>query len=63
MAISRERSRRVPLKARPTDNPKLLANAAIDIPPVITVDVIRTASVIVLNRFIFCQFVRELQFH
>ena len=56
MAVARERSRLVPLKAIPTGNPTPLANAAIDIPPVITVDVIRPVStipVIVLNRFIF----------
>ena len=56
MAVARERSRLVPLKAIPTGNPTPLANAAIEIPPVITVDVIRSVStipVIVLNRFIF----------
>ena len=56
MAVARERSRLVPLKAIPTGNPTPLANAAIEIPPVITVDVIRPVStipVIVLNRFIF----------
>ena len=56
MAVTRERSRLVPLKAIPTDNPTTLANAAMLIPPVITVDVIRPVStipVIVLNRFIF----------
>ena len=56
MAVARERSRLVPLKAIPTGNPTPLANAEIEIPPVITVDVIRPVStipVIVLNRFIF----------
>ena len=56
MAVARERSRLVPLKAIPTGSPAPLANAAIDIPPVIIVDVIRPVSkipVIVLNRFIF----------
>ena len=56
MAVARERSRLVPLEAIPTGNPTLLANAAINIPSVITVDVIRPVStipVIVLNRFIF----------
>ena len=56
MAVSRERSRLVQLKAIPTDNPTTLTNAAIEIPPVITVDVIRPVStipVIVLSRFIF----------
>ena len=56
MAVVRERSRLVPFKALPTDNPTPLVNAAIDIPPVITVDVIRpksTIPVIVLNHFIF----------
>ena len=40
----------------PTGRPTPLANAAIEIPPVITVDVIKPVStipVIVLNRFIF----------
>ena len=56
MAVARERSRLVPLKAMPTGRPIPLANAAIEIPPVITADVIRPVStipVIVLNRFIF----------
>ena len=54
----------VPLKATPAGNPTPLANATIEIPPVITVDLIRTVStipVIVLNRFIFLQFVHEPQ--
>ena len=66
MTVARERSRLVPLKAMPTGRPTPLANAAIEIPPVITVDVIKPVSlipVIVLNRFIFWQFVHELQFH
>ena len=52
----RERSRLVPLKAISTGNPTPLTNAAMLIPPVITIDVIRPVSaipVIVLNRFIF----------
>ena len=56
IAVARERSRLVPLKAVPTGNPTPLANAVIEIPPVITVDVIKPVStipVIVLNRFIF----------
>ena len=56
MAVARERSRLVPVKGIATSNPTPLANAAIEIPPVITVDVIRPVSripVIVLNRFIF----------
>ena len=56
MAIARERGRFVPPKAIPTGNRTRLANAAMLIPPVITVDVIRPVStmpVIVLNRFIF----------
>ena len=55
MAVARERSRLVPLKTMPTGRPTPLAKAAIEIPPVITVDVIRPVStmpVIVLNRFI-----------
>ena len=55
-AVARERIRLVPLKAMPKGNPTLLVNAMIEIPPVITVDVIRSVStipVIVLNRFIF----------
>ena len=66
MAVTRERSRLVPLKAMPTGRPTPLANAAIEIPPVITVDIIRPVYmmlVIVLNRFIFWQSVHELQFH
>ena len=66
MAVAKERSRLVPLKAIPTDNLTPLANAVIVIPPVITVDVIRPVStipVIVLNVSLFWQFVHELQFH
>ena len=56
MAVTRERSRLVPLKAIPTGNPTLLGNAVMEIPPVLTVDVIRPVStipVIILNHFIF----------
>ena len=56
MIVVRERSRLVPLKTMPTGRSILRANASIEIPPVITVDVIRpvsTMSVIVLYRFIF----------
>ena len=65
MAVARERSRLVQLKAIPTANPMPLANAEIDISPVITVDVMRPVStipVIVFNRFIFWQFLHEPQF-
>ena len=56
MAVARERSSLVPLMAIPTGRPTPLANAAIDVPPVITADVIKPVSmipVIVLNSFIF----------
>ena len=56
MAVARERKRLVPLNAMPTGNPTPLANAAIESPSVITVDVIRpvsTITVIILNRFNF----------
>ena len=56
IAVARERSTLVPLKAMPTGNPTSPANAAIEIPPVITVDVIKpvsTISAVILNRFIF----------
>ena len=56
MAVARERSMLVPVKAIPTGNPTPLTNAAMLIPPVITVGIIRPVStipVIVLNRFIF----------
>ena len=59
MAVTRERSRIVPLNAIPTGNPTPLANTAILLPPEITFDVIRPVSaiaVIVLNRFIFLAF-------
>ena len=41
MAVARERSRLVALKEIPTGNPIPLANAAMLISPVTTVDVIR----------------------
>ena len=56
MAVARERSRLFPFKVIARGNPTPLANAAIKIPPVINVDVIRpvsTITVIVLNCFIF----------
>ena len=56
ITVARGRSKLIVLKAIPTRNPAPLANAVIEIPPVITVDVIRpvyTILVIVLNRFIF----------
>ena len=66
MAVARERSRLVPLNAMPKGNTTPLANAVIEIPPLITVDVIRSVStilVIILNRFNFWQFVHGFQFH
>ena len=56
MTIARERSKLVPLGTMPTGRPTSLASAAIEISPVITVDVIKpvfTMPVIVLHRFIF----------
>ena len=56
MAVARERSRLATPKVAPMGRPTSLGNAAMEIPPVITVDVIRPVSmipVIVLNRFIF----------
>ena len=56
MAVARERIMLVPLKAIPTGNSTALENAAMLIPPVITIDVIRpvfTIPGILLNRFIF----------
>ena len=56
MTVARERSMLVPLTAMPTGRPAPLANAAMEVPPVITVDVIRPVCmvpVIVLNRYIF----------
>ena len=58
MTVARERSRLVPPRAMPTGRATQLANAVIEIPPVITVDVIRPVFltlVIVLNRFIFLE--------
>ena len=46
MAVARERSRLVPLKAVPTGNPTRLANALTEIPPAITVDGIRPVSTV-----------------
>ena len=66
MAVARERSRLVPLKAIPTGNPTPLANAAIEIPPVITVDVIRSFLQYLWLYWIvsfFWQFVHALRFH
>ena len=51
MTVASERSRLVPLKVMPTGRPIPLANAATEIPPVITVDVIRPASTIPVIEF------------
>ena len=56
MIVAKERSRLVSGRAMPTGRPILLADAAIEIHPVITVDLIRPVStmpVFVLNCFIF----------
>ena len=56
IAAAREKDWLVPLNAIPTGRPTPLANTAIKTPPVITVDVIRLVStmlVIFLNRLIF----------
>ena len=56
MTVAREKSRLVRLKAMPTGRPTPLADAAVEIPPVINVDAIRpvpTMPVIVLNRPVF----------
>ena len=55
MAVARERSKLVPLKAMSMGNSTPLANAAINILPVNTIDVIKplpAIPAIVLNRFI-----------
>ena len=59
MTGARERSKLVPLKAMPTGKSTPLENASTEIPPVITVDVIRpvcTIPVIVMNRSTFLAF-------
>ena len=56
MTVARERSRLVSLRAIKTDRATPLANAAIEIPPVVNFDVIKpvfTVLVIILNRVIF----------
>ena len=56
MPVASERIKLIPPKAASTGRPTPLANAAIEIPPVITVDVIKPVStipVIVLKPFIF----------
>ena len=56
IAIASKRNKLVPHKIMPKGKPIPMANAAIEIPPVITADVIQPVStipVIVLNRFIF----------
>ena len=66
ITVARERTRLAPLKAMPTSRATPLANAAIEIPPVITVDGIRPVSMmplIVLNRFSFLAIRHELQFN
>lgn len=58
--------RRVPLSEMPTVTPTSLANKAMKTFPVITIDVIRPVSkilVIVLNRFISVSRFQELQLY
>ena len=58
-----EKSRLIPLNAIPTGKPTPLANAEIETPPVITVDVIRLISTMLVNlwnRYIFGPAVHEL---
>ena len=65
IAIAREKTRLVPLNVIPTGRPALI-NAAVESPPVITANVIRPVStmlVIVSNHFIFFLAFQELQFH
>ena len=68
MQVTREEARLVTSKAMTTCNPTPLANAVVEIPPLITADVIRLVStipVIVLNRFFFffLHSAHKLQFH
>ena len=67
MQVTREEARLVTSKAMTTCNLTPLANAVVEIPPLITADVIRLVStipVIVLNRFcFFLHSAHELQFH
>ena len=63
MPLARKRIKPVPLKVMATGKPIPLANATIEIPPAITIDVIKSVStilVIVLNRFIFLPAVHGL---
>ena len=56
MAVAKEKSRLVLLNVVPTSRPAPLANAAVEIPPVITVGVIRPISTmlaIALSHFMF----------
>ena len=56
MTVTREKGRLFPPKAMPTCSPTPLASAAIEILPVITVDVIRPVSMIpvtISDRFTF----------
>ena len=70
MVVAREKSSVVPLNAIPTGRPASLANKAIEIPPVITIDVTRLISTnnacdcieSSLDETILPDF-RELQFH
>ena len=65
LTVERERSRLLQLKAMPTGRPTPLANAAIEIPPLIIVDVIRPVSmmpVIVLILFNFLVILSQISF-
>ena len=64
--VIKEKSRLTPPKAIPTGSPTPLASAAMDIPPVSTVDVIRIVSAMlntVMDCLIFLPSVHIFQIH
>ena len=48
MAVAKEKRRLVTVKAMPTGRPAPLENAAIETPPVITVDIIRPVPTVLV---------------
>ena len=66
MLFQEKKSSLIPLNVIPTGRPAALAIAALETSPVITANVIRPVStmlVIVSNRFIFFLAFHKLQFH
>ena len=53
--VEREKNALNPAKAAPTGRPTLLTDVAIEVPPVITADIIKPVSTIPVIIFLWCR--------